>query len=109
MSETPAFTYVCETLEASTSLDRLEARGTVRLALKESGLEARTVTPKLMSVMVDKVLPKDLESRGVSDVETLCADLKTGLSEMESEPAAEEARDIFRRLGGKRAQGASAS
>ena len=44
MADDNVFDWVCGALESATSLDRLEARGTLRLALKASGLEARTVT-----------------------------------------------------------------
>jgi hypothetical protein len=65
MADSIAFTTACETLEGSTSLDRLEARGTVRLALKQAGLDAGTVSPSQLRVVVEKVLPVELESRGV--------------------------------------------
>ena len=44
MANSTAFEWLCEQLETHTSLDRLEARGTVRLTLKEAGLEASRVS-----------------------------------------------------------------
>ena len=48
MPDSAAFEWTCNELEERCSLDRLEARGTVRLALKQAGLEARSVTPEQM-------------------------------------------------------------
>ena len=42
---------LCEQLESSSTLDRLEARGTVRLALKQAGLEAGQVTASQLVVL----------------------------------------------------------
>jgi hypothetical protein len=39
MADSASFDLVCEVLERDTSLERLEARGTVRLALKQTTLE----------------------------------------------------------------------
>jgi hypothetical protein len=43
MAESKAFDFVCSELERRTSMTRLEARGTVRIALKDAGLAADTV------------------------------------------------------------------
>ena len=65
MADSPAFDWTCTELENETDLDRLEARGTVRIALKSSGLEAGTVLPDQMRVVIEKVLPTELGARGV--------------------------------------------
>ena len=46
MADSAAFTFVCTTLEESTALDKLEARGTIRLALKEAGLDGENAPGK---------------------------------------------------------------
>jgi hypothetical protein len=102
VADAGAFEWVCNELERSTSLDRLEARGTVRLALKEAGLEARSVTPDQMQVVVEKILPKELGTRGVDAAERLCASLKQGLSGLEVGAAAESPDVVFQRLAGGR-------
>ena len=66
------FDWLCEELERETDLARLEARGTVRLTLKSAGLEASRVTPDQMKVVLEKVLPGELEVRGISDAKDLC-------------------------------------
>ena len=51
MADTAAFGWLCNELERVTTLNRLEARGTVRIALKQAGLESRSVTPDQMRVV----------------------------------------------------------
>lgn len=100
MAESNAFTSLCENLESTSSLDRLEARGTVRLALKQSGLEANSVTASQLAVVVDKILPEELKSRGVDNADSLCQQLVTTLKAMPEEAGAESPEAVFKRLGG---------
>jgi hypothetical protein len=99
MANSVAFDFACETLERESSLDRLEARGTIRLALKQAGLEARNVTPDQMRAVVEQLLPAELSSRGIGGPDELCASLVSGLSELTSEGEPEAPDEVFRRLG----------
>lgn len=97
------FDSVADALEQSTSLDRLEARGTLRLVLKEAGLEARDVDASSICVAIRKLLPKELESRGIDEAERVCENLaKTaeGLGDADVGSAGDSPEDVFRRLGG---------
>lgn len=102
MSESTVFESTCTQLEQSTSFDSLSARGTVRLALKSAGLDAREVTTAQMLVVVKRVLPAELKLRGVKDADDVCSAIAGRIAGMA--PAAAETRssveDIFRRLGG---------
>ena len=100
MADAEAFDYACAELEEATNLDRLAARGTVRIALKIAGLEARTVTPDQMGVVLDKVLPDELTSRGIDDAADLCAKIKRGLATLSSGAEGETPDAVFKRLGG---------
>lgn len=101
MADAPAFDWVCNELEQQTSLDRLEARGTVRIALKEAGLNARSLTPDQMKVVLEKLLPKELESRGVSDSEGVCRTLISGIASLDpGDSGGETPEEVFRRLAG---------
>ena len=51
MADATAFKRVCGEVEAGTGLSALEARGTVRLALKQAGFDAKSVNPQQMSVV----------------------------------------------------------
>lgn len=99
MAESQAFDFVCDQLEQGTQLDRLAARGTVRLALKQAGLEPGSVTPEQMGVVVERVLPAELSSRGV-EAEAVCAAIRGGLAGLGSGPAVETPDAVFKRLGG---------
>jgi hypothetical protein len=100
MADSTSFEFACSELERITSLDRLEARGTVRLALKATGLEAGSVTPGQMATVMRKVLPKELDSRGIEDGESTCASIASALSDLPEEGAVDTPEEIFRRLGG---------
>ncbi len=104
MADAPAFDWVCTRLEQDTSLDRLESRGTIRLALKAAGLEARSVTPEQMTVVLQKVLGPELATRGVGDAEDVCSRLAAGLegeaAHLASGGEAETPDAVFSRLGG---------
>jgi hypothetical protein len=96
------FSFVADQLEQCTPLDRLESRGTLRLVLKESGLEPKTVTQKQFCVVLESVAPSELESRGVAEAAAICTAL---IEKIQAEPADrwEAARDvdgIFDRLAG---------
>ena len=73
----PIFECVCEELERRSEMNRLESRGTVRLALKEAGLDSRHVTPHQMSVVIAEVLPRELMARAVADAHGVCQALGT--------------------------------
>ena len=66
------FDFAAERLEHHTSLDRLEARGTLRIALKIAGLTAKSVTAGQLCVVFEKVMPDELEKRDVSDAAAAC-------------------------------------
>jgi len=100
MADSRAFDFVCEQLEEGTSLDRLAARGTVRLALKHAGLEARSVTPDQMAVVVARILPEELSSRGIESSASVCAAIGADLQHLEAGDIAETPDAVFQRLGG---------
>ncbi len=93
------FEFVAGALEAQTDLGTLEARGTVRLALKEAGLDPRGVTSEQMAVVLEKVMPGELRSRGVDRPESICAEIATRVAGVESADAGSSSpEEVFRRL-----------
>jgi hypothetical protein len=96
------FDTAADLLEQRTSLDRLEARGTLRLALKEAGLDIATLSVEQLGVVFEKILPGELERRGVDDASTACDAV---MKEVALSPAAaasvksEDAESVFKRLG----------
>ena len=59
------FDFVAEKLEEATDLGKLESRGTVRIALKQAGLDARSVTRHQMQVMLERTMPAELAASDV--------------------------------------------
>ncbi len=95
------FDLAADSLEQHSTFGRLEARGTLRIALKAAGLGPNHLTGAGLRVVFKKVMPGELESRGVSDVREVCTAV---LADLESDGAAAEGAnatnldDIFRRL-----------
>lgn len=101
MADAAAFQRVCSELESATALSTLEARGTVRLALKQAGFDSKSVNPQQMSVVVRKLLPGELSLRGIEAGEDLCDRIATALGRYDDAAAGVESpEDVFRRLGG---------
>ena len=96
------FDVAAEKLESATDLNQVEARGTLRLALKSAGLTARNVTLAQLRVVFDKLMPGEIESRGVADVAATCtavmAEVERAASDSDDVETTEQDR-IFRRLG----------
>jgi hypothetical protein len=96
------FEFVSGKLEEATSLDKLEARGTVRLGLRAAGLDPRSVTLQQMEVMLQKVLPAELSTRGVTQPQAVCEGLVSALEAFganDAEAESESPEDVFSRLG----------
>ncbi len=94
------FEWIALQLEEATSLSRLEARGTVRLALGEVGLTVTGVARRPMLFVLEKILPGLLRSRNIDDATTICQDLMTRLASAEVGRVAESPEDVFARMGG---------
>ena len=100
MSES-LFEFVASELEQQSGLESLEARGTLRLALKSSGLTVREVTPDQMAVVLEQVMPHELRARGIENPETVCEELSQAVKGMKAEAgdsASTSPEDVFRRL-----------
>jgi hypothetical protein len=98
--ESAAFEAACHCLEQAGSLDRLAARGTVRLALKQAGLDPKAVTARELAVVAKRLLPAELQARGVGDPESLCTRIANALEGVESGSGRDTPEAIFARLAG---------
>jgi hypothetical protein len=99
--DTAIFDIAAERLEQHSGLDRLEARGTLRIALKIAGLTVESVTAAPLCVVFEKVMLAELETRGVSDAAAVCSAVVDDLANTPSPSEAESSGDldtIFRRL-----------
>ncbi len=75
--ESPVFDRAANELESLSRMSRLEARGTLRLALKDAGLIPKTVNAKSMLVVLDRILPALLTRRGVQGAPEMCRTIST--------------------------------
>jgi hypothetical protein len=91
-----------EKLESATDLNQLEARGTLRLALKSAGLTAGNLTLAQFRVVFDKLMPGELESSGVADTTATCTAVMAEVERSAPDSGDAETTEpdmIFRRLG----------
>lgn len=97
----PAFDALSEALEQKTPLSRIEARGTLRLALKEAGVEPDRPTVAQLEAVLRKILPRELLVRGVDDALEVCEFLASSASQyVGQQDEGDTPEDVFRRLGG---------
>lgn len=102
MTESPVFEWACAILEREARWSRLQARGTVRLVVRDAGLDTRTLRAPQLRIIALRLLPKELRSRGVDDVDALCARLSDCPGSVETEARARapvDPEEVFKRLG----------
>jgi hypothetical protein len=99
---TSLFDIAAGELEAGSEMDRLEARGTLRLALKQAGLDVANLTVPQLQAVFEKLMPRELEARGVADATATCdavmKDIANAASTADLE-ASNSPDEIFKRLG----------
>jgi hypothetical protein len=100
MPDSAAFEAACGCLERSSNLDRLAARGTIRLALKQAGFDPKTVTARELTVVTKRLLPAELAARGLGAPEALCTQIERALEAIQGGGAADTPEAIFARLAG---------
>ena len=100
---TALFDIAAERLGESSDLDRLAARGTLRLALKGAGLDANRLTIPQLRTVFEKIMPNELEARGVAEAAESCKTAMDAIERAASEAelaASSSPDEIFKRLGG---------
>jgi hypothetical protein len=97
------FDFGAERFEHHTGCSRLEARGTLRIALKVAGLNAGSVTAGQLCVALEKVMPAELKKRGEKEAAEVCGavidDLANAPAPADEAPAT-DLDEVFGRLGG---------
>jgi hypothetical protein len=71
----------------SSGMDRWTARGTLQLALMDAGIDASAVTAYQLAIIVERLLPRQLQSHSGVDANAICARLRDVLAAL-PEPAA---------------------
>ena len=99
--EMSLFDLAAQKLEQHTGFSQLESRGTLRIALKAAGLDPRSLTLDELRVVFEKLMPGELEQRGVNDTASACTAVMHTLENAPIAAAADSPSnpdDIFRRL-----------
>lgn len=102
MADSPIFEWACTVLEKATTMNKLQARGTLRLVLEGAGLDSSSLTSRQFKVVAAKLLPKELRVRRIQNVDALCAELADVPRSVEmnaEDKRREQPEDVFRRLG----------
>ena len=100
---TDLFDIAAESLEGATEMDRLAARGTLRIAVKEAGLDPHKLTVPQLRAVFEKLMPKELEARGVGNAVAACHSVMGEIARSaDAGDIASSASpdDVFKRLGG---------
>jgi len=95
------FDLAADSLEQHSAFDRLEARGTLRIALKAAGLGPKNLTSAQLQVVFEQVMPNELDSRGISNMQDVCAAVLADLASARgatADASATSPDEIFRRL-----------
>ena len=74
-------------------------RGTLRIALKDSGFDAKSVAPDQLRVVIERLLPQHLLERGIPVPDEVCQALVDSIPTQGSADAADSPEAIFARLG----------
>ena len=98
MANSAAFDAAHTALEKSSGMDRWAARGAIQLALMDAGLEASTVNKEQMTVVVEKLLPRQLQSQKIADVDSICAKIRDALMLLHEDKTVETADKVFQRM-----------
>ena len=80
------------------------ARGTLRLAIKLAGLDPKRLTLHQLEAVFDKVMPGQLDARGIDESGTASSIIMKEIARTADASItndAENADEIFRRLGGQ--------
>jgi len=100
MANSAAFEAAQTALERSAGMERWTARGALQLALMDAGLEASNVSAAQMKVVVERLLPKQLQSQKIADIPAVCENVRGALALLGDEPKTDSPDRVFQRLAG---------
>jgi hypothetical protein len=98
--DSDTFTIVADQLCELSELDRLEARGTLRIALKKAGVDAKSFGLDELAAAFKEIMPGELAARGCADSGAILDAIMQSLKGGTLESAARSSDEIMRRLGG---------
>jgi hypothetical protein len=94
------FDSAAQLIAEKSGLTGPQARGSLRLVLKEAGFDAEEVTSKDLAVIVEKLLPKRLQAQGLDagQAEALCRTLIDDLRTKAAASPSASSSTMFDRL-----------
>lgn len=95
MADNAVFGLASERLQEASGLEGVVARGTLRLALRDAGLDSKHVTREQMEVVLDRVMPAMLERRGIQDPDDVCIEVVQSLQVLQGAVAPPDAPESF--------------
>ena len=96
--DSDSFTVVADRLCELSDLDRLEARGTIRLAFKKAGVDVSCFGLDDVAAVFAKIMPGELEARGCADASATCDAIMKSLEGQVLKTPARSRDEIMRRL-----------
>jgi len=84
-----------EFLERHSGFNKIQSRGTIRLLLKDAGLNPRTIEKDDMMGVLETKLGEELEKRGVADFGDI---VQRVADDVQNAAFAESAYDIFSKI-----------
>jgi hypothetical protein len=99
MATSAAFDAARSELEHA-GMDAWAARGALQLSLMDAGLEASQISAAQMRVVVEKLLPKQLQSQKVANVSSVCDKIRDALAMLGDDNKTDSAEKVFQRLAG---------
>ena len=97
---TKLFDQAAEELARQTDWTLLTARGTLRIAMKAGGVEPEGVGSRELRAVVERLMPRELELRGIGEPELVCAALIERVGDVVSDRSSSDSDEVFRRLAG---------
>ena len=97
--DSDSFTIVADRLCQLSDLDRLEARGTIRIGFKKAGVDVGCFGLDDLEAVFAKIMPGELAARGCADARTICAAIMKSLEGDVPKTAIRSRDEIVRRLG----------
>lgn len=96
-----AFDSLAQALEEHTALSRIEARGTLRLAMKEAGVDPGRLTIEQIEAVMRKVMPGELAARAIDNGQEICESIAAEANlHVDDATGGYSPEDSFFRLGG---------
>ena len=99
MADSETFTSAARVIEDNTHLNAMQARGLVRLLLKETGLDARSFTPQQMTQLGRTMLEGALAKNGIADTRSVVEKWLLRAGGLQAPTLTDSVEEVFARMG----------